>query len=213
MTTSSPRRRASWYLNHWFYLARRLGLRCRRRRGLILIDSRRVSRAGCGATLLFRIDLRLVSLRAQAKMVFGVGVIHDRSWPPVAMPEFTCGTRSCQNTHIKTTILGSVPQVPHCDLSPSGPLRRPMAISSGHPQFEQCQTPLMKFGCWPSANSFSLASLSSSLARLAEMTLGSLLSWGGGTGIGAGGSFSKGGGSFEASAAVDIVGAETWARG
>lgn len=71
----------------------------------------------------------------------------------------------------------------------------------------------MKFGCWPSANSFSFASLSSSLARLAEMTLGSLLSWGGGTGIGAGGSFSRGGGSFEASAAVDIVGAETWARG
>ena len=32
-------------------------------------------------------------------------------------------------------------------------------------------------------------------------------------GMGAGGSFSKGGGSFEASAAVDIVGAETWARG
>ena len=51
------------------------------------------------------------------------------------------------------------------------------------------------------------------MARLAEMTLGSLLSWGGGTGIGAGGSFSRGGGSFEASAAVDIVGAETLARG
>jgi len=32
-------------------------------------------------------------------------------------------------------------------------------------------------------------------------------------GIGAGGSFSRGGGSFEASAVVDIVGAETLAQG
>jgi hypothetical protein len=196
MTTSSPRRRTSRYLNHWFYLARRLWFRCRRGRGLILIDSRRVSCASSSTALLF-----------------GVWVIHDRSWPSVAMPEFTYDTRSCQNIHIKTSILRYVPQVPHWDLSPSGPLRRPMAISSGQPQFEQCQTPLMKLGCWPSANSFSFASLSSSLARLAEMTLGSLLSWGGGTGCGAGGSFSKGGGSFEASAAVDIVGAVTWARG
>ena len=46
----------------------------------------------------------------------------------------------------------------------------------------------MEFVCWPSANSFSFASLLSSLVRLAEMTLESLFSRGGGTGIGAGGS-------------------------
>src|ERR1700755_3090517 len=118
MTTSSTRRGTSRCLNHWFYLARRLWFGCRRGRGLILIDSWRVSCASSSAALLFWIVFRLVSLRAQAKMVFRVWVIHDWSWPSVAMPEFTYDTRNCQNTHMETSILRYVPQVPHWDLSP-----------------------------------------------------------------------------------------------
>ena len=104
------------------------------------------------------------------------------------------------------------PHVPHCDLSPSGPLRRPTAMLSGQPQFEQCHTPSIMFACCPSAYSFSFASRSSSFARFAVSTTfapcrsAPLL-------LGAGRSFSSGGGSVEMSAAVDGVGAFTFARG
>jgi hypothetical protein len=105
MTTSGSRWGTSRYFNHWFYLGGRLGFRCRRGRRLILIDSRRVSSAGSSPALLFGIDLRLVSLRAQAKMVFRVWVINDWSWPSVAMPEFTYGTRCLSEyTHLETRI-------------------------------------------------------------------------------------------------------------
>jgi hypothetical protein len=155
-------------------------------------------------------------------MEIRVGVVLDRPRPSMSMPEFACSKNTINPFHTKPQQRSNnIPQVPHCDLSPSGPFLRPIAILSGQPQFEQCHTPSIKFACCPSANSFSFASLSSSFALFAVITFTALLSdveappdgaddIGGGAG---GGSFSNGGGNLATSAAVDTVGAATCARG
>lgn len=162
----------------------------------------------------FRITLDTV-------MEVRVRVILHRSRSSMSMPEFACNEDPSTVHKNPDNEANNIPQVPHCDLSPSGPFLRPIAILSGQPQLEQCQTPSIRFACCPSANSFSFASLSSSFALFAVITFTALLSdaeappegaddIGGGAG---GGSFSNGGGRVDTSAAVDVVGAATCARG
>lgn len=103
---------------------------------------------------------------------------------------------------------GRIPHVPHWDLSPKGPFRRPIAMLSGQPQLEQCQTPLITLACCPSANSFSFASLSLSLAFFAI----ALASGGGGATTGAGGSFSSSDEGNMVTDSIAVVGIGSLAR-
>ena len=117
------------------------------------------------------------------------------------------------NQHLRG-MAGRLPSLLHLsllpsgrDLSPRGPLRLPIAISSGHPQFEQCHTPSIKLACWPSANSFSFASRSRSLASVANVLILVKL-FGAALRVGLGASSRT-----EGTATVEGVGADTWARG
>lgn len=83
----------------------------------------------------------------------------------MTMPEISC-------SNYKIIVLRvfekqDIPQSPNCDLSPNCPFLCLIAMFSGHPQFEQCQTPSIMFACCPSAKSRSFASFSNSRYRRA----------------------------------------------
>ena len=107
-------------------------------RSFLFIDLR-----GRGTTTFGR-NTGLLGFSLEVEMVLGICVVLHGARPPMSMPVLAyMRINSSVKRSQSLRIIEHLPHVPHCDLSPSGPFLLPIAMLSGHPQFEQCHTPSM----------------------------------------------------------------------